>query len=56
MAHDGCMGRLSWPTAVGLTAVAGLQPSWPTEAAVRHGVWWSKLINFETVLYFCKMN
>jgi hypothetical protein len=27
-----------------------LQPPWPTTAAVRNDVWWSNLINFETVI------
>jgi hypothetical protein len=60
VAHGGCMDRLSWPTAVGLTTVARLQPPWATAVrlqpswgtTVRLRVWWSKLINFETVVYF----
>jgi hypothetical protein len=44
MAHSGCTTLRLWPTAAGLATVG------PTAAAVRHGVRWLNLINFETVV------
>jgi hypothetical protein len=45
----GCMGR-RLPPSVG-------NDGWSYRRGPRHGLWWSKkLINFETVVYFCKMN
>jgi hypothetical protein len=58
-----------WPTAVAgpLHAVVGATayptvislPPWATavsaETAVGHGDWMSKVQNFQTVVYFCKM-
>jgi hypothetical protein len=32
-----------------------LKPLWATAAAVGHGDWMSKVQNFQTVVYFCKM-